>query len=104
MIHVLVKLDVLDFVALDEFERSAALVMQSYGGEIVCVFETERTSKHRGCEVHVLQFPSESRFEEYRDDVRLGALSELREKAIGKTEVTISDKIKSYSSAGHEDV
>lgn len=96
MFHVLVKLEVIDFSALDQFEKEAALIMKSYGGEILSAFETERNAENSGEEIHILQFPSKAHFEQYREDQRLKVLSELREQAIRTTEITICLRVKSY--------
>ena len=40
MIHILVKLEVRDFSALEVFERQAAMIMKNHNGRIVSAFET----------------------------------------------------------------
>lgn len=96
MIHVLVKLEVADFSALEQFESAAVSIMKNHGGDIVSAFEAERDSENSGVEIHLLQFPSKMKFEQYRADERLKPLAELREQAIRNSEITISNRMKSY--------
>ncbi len=97
MYRVLAILQVRDFVALDEFERAAAVIMSDFGGEIVCGFETLRNSDGSGEEVHLLEFADEESFSNYRNDDRHHSLRPLREKAIAATDIRIQLKAKSYS-------
>lgn len=96
MITILVRLEVKDFSALEEFESQAARIMQNYQGRISSAFETIRKPDGSGEEIHILEFPNEESFANYRADKSLAALSSLRNKAISNTEVKISVSIKSY--------
>ena len=97
MLNILVKLEVKDFDALEEFETQAVRIMKEYKGSIVSAFETVRNPDGSGVEIHVLQFPSESLFASYRSDKSFEKLSSLRERAISRTEVSMSLKVKSYA-------
>ena len=97
MINILVKLDVKDFDAFDRFEKQASLIMGKYDGRIISAFETERHSDGSGQEIHVLEFPSEEAFGEYRKDPVLADLAYLREQAISNTSVEVSLRIKEYA-------
>ncbi len=95
MIKILVKLEVRDFEALEQFERFVSKIMTTYQGRIVEAFETHR-SDNQGQEVHLLEFPDHESFENYRQDKRHSQFASLREKAISKTEVIQSTKLKNY--------
>lgn len=97
MYKLLVTLQVLDFQALDEFERRASKVMADYQGKIICVFETKRNENGSGEEFHIVEFPNKDDFDSYRNDPRLQELHRLREKAISGAEIQIVTKEKSYS-------
>jgi len=71
--------------------------MHKYQGRILSAFETVRETDGSGEEIHVLEFPSESLFTDYRADKSLEDLANLRNQAISNTEVEISLKTKSYT-------
>jgi len=95
LIKIFVRLYVSDFVAFERFERNAIKILANYGGSLVEAFETKRSGSS-GEEIHILEFPDRESFERYRHDPDLRNLSELREKAIFKTEVQESIAIKNY--------
>jgi len=97
VINILVTLEVKDFNILTTFESKAAEIMRSYGGDIIRAFETIRNEDLTGQEIHLLEFPSDASFSEYRSDPRLLELAELREKAIISMKVVKSDKLKNYA-------
>ena len=72
----------------EEFEAAAARIMERHGGRIE---RRVATRSERGPdqpdEVHVVTFPSESAFEDYRLDPELVPLAALRAQAIRKTVV-----------------
>lgn len=96
MINVLVRLEVKDFVCLNEFELLAVRIMKRYQGRLLSAFEIEETANGKREEIHILEFPDEVQFQRYREDGELAAMSELRNKAISKTTVCISKQLKSY--------
>jgi uncharacterized protein (DUF1330 family) len=66
------------------FERSAARIMADHGGQI------ERTvivAEDPWREVHLVRFPDAAAFRSYRQDERLQALADQRERAILETTV-----------------
>ncbi|MDX1341685.1 MAG: DUF1330 domain-containing protein [Reinekea sp.] len=83
MYRVLVHLDVIDFYRLAEFEDQAADIMADYGGQIREAYEVTRQGAGPGTEVHLVEFPNEDAFQQYRRDNRLSALASLRDSAIG---------------------
>ena len=97
MFQVLVKLVVKDFGLLAQFEKQAVAQMKEYEGRVLSAFETVHRDDGTGEEIHVLEFPSEQAFTEYRNDKVVSKLAALREQAITATEVTVSSKIKSYN-------
>ncbi len=96
MINILVRLEVKDFRYLNEFESFAVKVMEKYQGRLLSAFEIEETIEGKREEIHILEFPNEAQFQRYREDDELAKKSELRSKAISKTTVSISKKLKSY--------
>ncbi len=97
MINILVTLEVKDFNVLDLFESKAVQIMHSHGGAIIRAFETVRKNDHSGQEVHLLEFPNEAAFAEYRSDSRHLEHAELRGKAIESMTFVKSCILKSYS-------
>ena len=98
MIEIVAMMKVRDRALFHEFESEAAKIMQRYGGEIISAFEpSEELSKGRDFdEVHILRFPSEQAFADYRGDAALMELADLREQAIAETEVYVSGKRVNY--------
>jgi uncharacterized protein (DUF1330 family) len=96
MINILVTLEVKNFYSLTLFETIAAEVINSHGGNILNAFETIRNEDDSGQEVHLLEFPSNEAFAEYRADSRLLKHAYLRNKAIASTTIVISSMLKNY--------
>jgi len=97
MINVLVTIEVKDFSHLTDFESKAVQIMQSHGGSMIRAFESQRNEDGTGQEIHLLEFPSESVFVDYRSDSRLLEYAELRDKAISSMVVIKSDQLKTYT-------
>jgi uncharacterized protein (DUF1330 family) len=91
-----VTLTVRDFKALTRFETEAAIVMKDHGGEITHAYETKRHADGSGTEVHIVEFKSETQFNNYRQDTRLTDLTELRLAAIENTDIQVITQIKNY--------
>ena len=96
MINILVTLEVKNFDLLALFEIKAAEIMRAHGGHIISAFETIRNEDDSGQEIHLLEFPNDASFEEYRADVRHIEHAELRDKAIDTTSIVISRELKNY--------
>jgi uncharacterized protein (DUF1330 family) len=96
MINILVTLEVKDFYSLTLFETKATEIMRSHGEHIVSAFETLRNEDNSGQEVHLLEFPNDAAFAEYRADSRLLEHTELRNKAINSINVVKSRTLKNY--------
>ncbi len=96
MINVLVTIEVKDFNSLTAFETEAVKIMSSYNARMITAFETQRNDDGTGQEVHLLEFPDELSFSNYRSDRRFNTLTDLREKAINSIEVISSRVLKLY--------
>ncbi|HKV54458.1 MAG TPA: DUF1330 domain-containing protein [Candidatus Binataceae bacterium] len=70
----------------ERFESAAATIMARYGGvlerRIACGSSSGEDGPH---EVHIVTFPDRQAFERYRDDADLRAMTEIRERTIGRT-------------------
>jgi len=99
MIEIIVILEIKDKIFFEEFERKAIDIMSNHDGKLISAFEpneTESTEKTVD-EVHYLQFSDIQAFNNYRKDPKLLELSELRNKAILKTKIIVSEKFKNYA-------
>ena len=85
----------------EQFESEAAKIMKRYGGaverRIVCAPQAGDAVPR---EVHIVTFPDEKAFERYRADPGLGALAELRSRAIRQTTVWRGIDRPLFSSSG----
>jgi len=70
--------------------------MSTYHGRIISAFETVRYADGSGQEVHLLEFPNEDAFAEYRLDSQLLQQADLRDKAIDSVTVILSKVLKNY--------
>ncbi len=70
MIHVFAKIQVINFSALEKFEREAAKIMLEHQGRFLTAFETQRNTDGSGEEIHILEFQSAEHFEKYRQDAK----------------------------------
>ena len=72
----------------EQFETQAAAIMHRYGGvierRIGCA---DPTGDDRPHEVHLVTFPDEQSYQQYRGDPELSELAELRNRAIRKTTI-----------------
>lgn len=96
MLQILAILDVKDFTAFEAYETFAVATMRQYSGRLVTAFKTQRQADGSGQEIHLLEFPDEASFQNYRNDAALAAKSELRSQAISNTTVVLSTQIKTY--------
>lgn len=98
MIQILVLLEVKDKSASKAYETKAIQVMKKYGGKLLAAFEPDvnESSKNNIGEIHYLEFPSIDSFKNYRTDLEVLRMKELREKAILSTTVYVSGKQITY--------
>lgn len=79
--------------ALRSFERKVLPILHSHGGQLVTALSPSRAFGNFDPlpdEVHILNFPSEQDFQDYRDDpLHLGLATE-RTQAIRHTEIMLS--------------
>ncbi|WP_196157458.1 hypothetical protein [Reinekea sp. G2M2-21] len=101
MYRVLVHLNVIDFNRLAEFEDQAADIMADYGGQIRDAYEVTRQGIGPGTEIHLVEFPNEDAFQQYRCDNRLLALASLRDSAIVGMSVQRLGAQKQYGTSQH---
>lgn len=70
-----------------QYESRAAGIMARYGGVIERTVAVAHFGAGEEREVHVLRFPSESEFQQYRADEELSSLAEWRSRCISRTEI-----------------
>ena len=76
--------------AFEVYERKTACIMKRYGGSIErTVRPSDAIDAERPFEVHLVRFPSDEMFENYRTDSELKALSAEREAVITRTHLLI---------------
>ncbi len=96
MINILVTIEVKDFNLLASFEKKALKIMKLHGGHILRAFETHRNDDGSGQEIHILEFPNDSAFLDYRANPQLLEHAGLRDKAIKSINVEKSIEHKNY--------
>ena len=80
-----------------EFETTAARIMRRYGGTIERrIGIAPHSGENLPHEVHVLSFPDERSFQEYRSDPDLEALRDLRALAIRETVLWLGTELPAY--------
>ena len=72
----------------EQFESAAAQIMRRYGGTVERrIGVATGADESLPYEVHVVSFPDELSFQEYRNDSDLQALADLRSRAIRETTI-----------------
>jgi antibiotic biosynthesis monooxygenase (ABM) superfamily enzyme len=80
-----------------QFETAAAQIMQRYGGTIERRIGVAPSSgENLPYEVHILSFPDERSFQEYRTDPDLEALRDLRALAVRETVLWFGTELPGY--------
>ena len=81
-----------------DYEGSVIPVMRDHGGRLLSAFRP-RNREDSDCpdEIHLIEFPSEQAFEAYRSDPHVTALSGLRQSAISRATVFVSEELVAYS-------
>ncbi|MEH6557558.1 MAG: DUF1330 domain-containing protein [Oceanicoccus sp.] len=103
MIQIIVLLTIKDSVKFTDYETQAIKIMAEHEGHLISAFtpdENESTDNFVH-EVHILEFPSIDLFYAYKNNPKLQQLADLREQAIGKTTMYMSDKFRDYGSNSH---
>jgi len=99
VINIIAILEVKNREEFNKFETQAIQIMRSHGGKLVTAFEPDilSASDSDSIEVHYIQFPDLDKYNNYRADPALAALSQLRSSAICSTQLYVSDKVKDYA-------
>lgn len=93
---VIAILRVTDFEALARFEHSVAPILSSVGAKILHAIEVHRHADGTGEEVHVLYFPDEESFENYKIKTNDESIKNLRSTAISSIDIKIEKAHKQY--------
>ncbi len=98
MIQVVVLLKVKNIEKFEGYERQAIKIMAEHSGRLISAFTSndKESSDIEFGEIHVLEFPSVEQFHSYRADQKILELTALREQAIEKTSVYVSNVFKNY--------
>ncbi len=82
------------------FERHAAAVMKSHGGQIErTIVVTPDGESDVFKEIHVITFPDMRAFAAYNNDVRLGEMAHLRAESVVHTEVLVGEDGPTYDAS-----
>lgn len=75
--------------AFEDYERQAAKLLEKYGGRIErAVRIKKRANKKNGpFEIHIVSFPNEQKFADYKTDSETRKLAETRNEIIARTEI-----------------
>lgn len=86
--------------AFRNFEMKALSIVRSHGGKLVTAFVPQK-GQHEDVpdEIHLIEFPSQTAFEAYRNDAKTTALARERDSIISKTVIWRSDEFISYLTA-----
>jgi uncharacterized protein (DUF1330 family) len=82
------------------FERHAAAVMKSHGGQIARTIAVTPDGASDGFkEIHVITFPNMHAFAAYKNDVRLSEMAHLRAESVVNTEVLVGEDGPTYDAS-----
>jgi len=98
MLEVIVLLEIKDKASFKKFETKAIKIMREYNGKLLSAFEpnNEESTLPNVSEVHYLEFPDLGAFNNYRDDLGLKELRELRNKGVSQTTIIVSKNTVTY--------
>lgn len=99
MIQVIVLIKIKNLEKFEDYENKAISVMAEYSGNLISAFrpnEFESTDVEAN-EVHILEFPSIEKFHAYKASPKIKSLVNLREQAIEKTTVYLSNEFINYN-------
>ncbi len=83
---------------LQAFENTVLPILTSYQGKLMLAINPSEQNADQPDEIHVLQFPSRSVFDEYQKDPRHKLLEAQRKFAISRTTLFSSDTVIPYES------
>lgn len=98
MIQVVVLLKVKDLDKFENYEKRAIQIMAEHSGSLISAFKPDENESSNSDvhEVHILEFPSVELFHAYRGSKKIQSLAKLREQAIEKTTMYLSNEFKNY--------
>ena len=85
--------------AFHAYESQALACLRAHGGEVLAAFRPwpDASGKPTPDEIHVLRIGSQEQFAAFRADPALAALTDLRARAIARTEIFLSQTLVEYS-------
>lgn len=81
---------------LREFESLVLPILKEHKGQLISASYSDMPKSYEPDEIHVIQFPSEMEFEAYKNDARVLSLRTLKEKAIKKMDIYITNRFYDY--------
>jgi uncharacterized protein (DUF1330 family) len=98
VIQVVALIKIKDLEKFEDYESNAILIMAEHSGNLVSAFRPNESESSDGeiNEVHILEFPSIEKFHAYRADSKIHSLANLREQAIEKTTIYLSNEFINY--------
>ncbi len=79
-----------------EFESKVIPILKEHQGNLISASSNTNKSESEPDEIHVIQFPSVSNFDAYKNDPRIIKLASLKSKMVRKTELFITDNFHQY--------
>lgn len=98
MIQIVVLLTIKDIDKFDDYGTKAVQIMAEHSGKLVSAskLDENESSDSDVHEVHILEFPSIELFHAYKGSQKIQSLSSLREQAIEKTSIYLSNEFRHY--------
>ena len=84
--------------ALRAFESQVLPILREHGGTLISASSNDNRDSHEPDEVHVIQFPSQIEYEAYKNDIRVMALQKIKETAIKKMDIYVTNQFYDYES------
>lgn len=81
---------------LREFETKAVAIMREHSGILISASTSSPAQSAGPDEIHVIQFPSTDCYDDYKSDLRLQELSELRQEVLRKVDIHITQEFHVY--------
>ena len=82
---------------LREFEAKVIPILREHGGKLISASTNLSRAAGEPDEIHVIQFPSVTAFEAYKNDQRVVDLASFKKKMISKMEVHVTNSFHEYS-------
>ena len=78
------------------YESLVIPILREHSGVLVSASSHSARDESEPDEIHIIQFPSLDRFNAYKNDGRVVALANRRNRNIGKTQVYFTDEFHEY--------